>query len=172
MWYADISNRNRGWKEQVPLILRGLVNNQGAHTLLKQPPKAPASAAPNGDNFCTGFNVSWTFTLFPYSSFPLCDYSCVDHMINIISSSLLLSLPFQYSALSMPITFRSYLVIISETLPYCPMLLSFILSTQPLTYLIIFVLLTFRLIVLRSALFLLDVLLHLSLGIVPHCHSY
>jgi hypothetical protein len=34
-------------------------NNQGAHALLKQPPKAPASAAPNGDN-CTGFNgLDW-----------------------------------------------------------------------------------------------------------------
>src|SRR5882762_1983824 len=104
--------------------------------------------------------------------FLLRDYSCVDHMINIISSSLLLSLSFRHSALSMPITFRSYLAIILDHLSYCPMLLSFALSTQPLIYLIIFVLLTFRLIVLRSALFLLDVLLHLSLGIVPHCHSY
>jgi hypothetical protein len=72
----------------------------------------------------------------------------------------------------MPIAFRSYLVIISDHLSYCPMLLSFDLSTQPLIYLIIFVPLTFRLIVLRSTLFLLDALLHLSLGIVPYCHSY
>ena len=34
--------------------------------------------------------MSWTFTLSPYSSFLLRDYSCVDHMIDIISS------PFPY----------------------------------------------------------------------------
>src|SRR6202521_6133358 len=111
-------------------------------------------------------------SLFLYSSFSLRDYSCVDHMIDITSSPSYFSYLSDYSILSMPIAFRSYLAIISDRLSYCPMLLSFILLTQPLIYLIIFVPLTFRLIVLRSTLFLLDVLLHLSLGIVSYYHSY
>src|SRR5882762_11764505 len=84
---------------------------------------------------------------FPIFLFSLRDYSCVDHMINITSSPLYSSYLSDYSALPMPITFRSYLAIISDHLSYCPMLLSFILSTQPLIYSIIFVPLTFRLIV-------------------------
>jgi len=82
--------------------------------------------------------LSWTFTLFSYSSFLLRDYPRVDHMINITSSPFLLSLSFWCSTLSMPITFRSYLTIISDHISYRPMLLSFILSAQPLIYLIIF----------------------------------
>src|SRR5882762_9052860 len=109
---------------------------------------------------------------FLYSSFLLRDHSCVDHMINITSSPFYFPYHSDSSTLSMPITFRSYLAIILDYLSYCSMLLSFVLSAQSLIYLIIFVPLTFRLIVLYSALFLLDVLLHLSLGIAPHCYSY
>jgi len=79
--------------------------------------------------------------------------------------TLLLSLSFWHSILSMPITFPSYLAIISDHISYCPMLLFFILSTQPLIYLIIFVPSTFRLIVLYFALFLSDVLLHYLLAL-------
>src|ERR1700676_4354662 len=56
-------------------------------------------------------------------------------MIDITSSPFYFSYLSDYSTLSMPITFRSYLAIISDHLPYCPMLLSFALSTQPLIYL-------------------------------------
>ena len=99
-------------------------------------------------------------------------YYVTNHVLITWSISPRHPFTFWHSTLSMLITFRSYLAIISDHFPYCPMLLSFDLSTQLLIYLIIFVPLKFRLIVLRSAFFLLDVLLHLSLGIVPHCHSY
>ena len=115
--------------------------------------------------------VTKTFTFSLYS-LQLHDYSCVYHMTMIISSCSSLSLSFWPSALSMPITFWSYLAIILDHLSYCPMLLSFILPSQPLIYLIIFVPLTFHLIVLHSTLFLLDVPLHLLLGIISYCPSY
>jgi|SRR5882762_1305763 len=108
-----------------------------------------------------------SFLLIP---FKLHNYSCVDHMTMIIPSCSSLFISFQPSTLSMPITFRSYLIIISDHLSYCPMLLSFILPSQPLIYLIIFIPLTFCLIILHSTLFLLDIPLHflaLSLIVIP-----
>ena len=61
--------------------------------------------------------------------FPLRDYSCVDHMIDITSSPFYSPYLSDGSILIMPITFRSYLAIISDHLSYCPMLLSFTSST-------------------------------------------
>jgi len=110
---------------------------------------------------------SFLIFLLSITQLPMCWSHDRYHLI-----TLVLSLSFQHSTLSMPITFRSYLAIILDHLLYCPMLLSFILSTQPVIYLIVFISLTFWLIVLHSALFLLDILLHLSLGIIPYCHYY
>jgi len=70
--------------------------------------------------------LSWTFTLFPYSPFSLCDYSCLITW-SIAPLSLLFFLSFHCSTLSCPITSDLNLAIISES----SLLLSYALIFSP-----------------------------------------
>jgi len=85
--------------------------------------------------------VSWTITLFLYSFFLFTQLSmCWSHDWYYLVT-LLLSLSFRCSTLSMPITFWSYLNIISEQFSYCPMLhslLSILLSLYLLHSVLLF----------------------------------
>ena len=98
----------------------------------------PNLRLPHNDPVCNVHNIVmniYSFLLFLLSITWLS--TCWSHdQYHLIT--LLLSLSFWCSTLSMPITFRSYLTIISDHISYRPMLLSFILSAQPLIYLIIF----------------------------------
>jgi hypothetical protein len=118
------------------------------------------------------YMMSWTFTLFSLFPFPVCDYPYADHMINTISSFLYS--PCHSDIPPYPCLSCSDLIsLLSQIISL--IILCFYLSSyphKPLIYLIIFVLSTFRPIVLCSVLFLLDVSLHLSLGIILYCHSY
>jgi len=114
--------------------------------------------------------LSWTFTLFSYSSFLLCTYPCVDHMIDITSSPFYFPYHSWCPTLSMP-SHSDLISLLSRIISLMSYASIFHLICKPLIYLIILCTFsTFCLIVLYSALFPIDVLLHLSLGIDPHCH--